>query len=255
MELSSTPITAKLSAARSQLMQHPVYHQLSDIRSVQRFMEIHVFAVWDFMSLLKRLQQEIAGSKLPWLPSHSPALVRMINEIVLVEESDQTPSGEFMSHFAIYLGAMREIGADTSRIARLIEMISSNVPIHEALKQAEIWPPVADFVRFHLQLAADAPLHQVAASFFYGREDIIPEMFESLLPMIQGSVGETALMHFYVRRHIEVDGQQHGQQAAQLLSVLCNGSEQKIREVNEIAVQSIEYRIRLWDFAQNYIQN
>ena len=78
-----------------------------------------MYAVWDFMSLLKYLQNALAPAKVPWVPPAFPEAARLINEIVLDEETDtmttcQSKLGEPMSHFELYLTAMEEIRADTN---------------------------------------------------------------------------------------------------------------------------------------------
>ena len=97
------------------LANHSMYNKILTISDLKIMMETHIFAVWDFMSLLKRLQREITCVELPWRPSPYPKnLVRLINEIVLGEESDLDQNGEAIDHFTLYLRAMDEVGARTS---------------------------------------------------------------------------------------------------------------------------------------------
>jgi len=68
-------------------------------------MEHHIYAVWDFMSLLKALQAAVAPAQSPWMPSSRPELRRFINEIVLGEECDEynvAGMRRFISHFELY---------------------------------------------------------------------------------------------------------------------------------------------------------
>ena len=44
-------IEQELSSLRNNLNSHDIYQSLKSIKDVQIFMENHVFAVWDFMSL------------------------------------------------------------------------------------------------------------------------------------------------------------------------------------------------------------
>ena len=54
-----------LCSLRAALLDHPIYTHVASVADLRRFMEDHVFAVWDFMSLLKRLQQESVGCYVP----------------------------------------------------------------------------------------------------------------------------------------------------------------------------------------------
>ena len=110
------------SAPDTYLHDHPVFSELKEPDDLQCFMEHHVFAVWDFMSIIKSLQAAVAPPSVPWHPVGDPALRRFINELVLEEESDSTnQEGEFLSHFELYLRAMREVGADTRLIEAFVE--------------------------------------------------------------------------------------------------------------------------------------
>ena len=71
-----------------------------------------MFAVWDFMSLLKAIQRELCGVGVPWVPSPNLQATRLVNEIVLGEESDEDGEGGYASHFVLYRRAMQRCGAN-----------------------------------------------------------------------------------------------------------------------------------------------
>src|SRR2546430_8875683 len=96
--------------ARRKVIGHPLYGELKTKAAVVTFMEHHAFAVWDFMSLLKSLQQSLTCVQVPWVPSGPRVSRRLINDITLVEESDELDDG-FISHFELYLDGMRQAGA------------------------------------------------------------------------------------------------------------------------------------------------
>ena len=66
----------QIKASRAKLLAHPVYAQISDINGLRKFSTFHVYAVWDFMSLLKSLQMGLTCVSLPWLPVGSAVVKR-----------------------------------------------------------------------------------------------------------------------------------------------------------------------------------
>ena len=56
-----------LNHKKLQLQEHPIFLEINSFAQLQHFMQNHVFAVWDFMTLTKRLQQELTCMRLPWL--------------------------------------------------------------------------------------------------------------------------------------------------------------------------------------------
>ena len=172
---------SELSALKTRLKTHKVYQRLSNIADIRLFMEHHVFAVWDFMSLLKALQAQLTHVATPWVPAPNPALTRLVNEIVLAEESDVDELGQPKSHFQMYLEAMEQIGANTSEIHALMRCITSGSSVHEALNGINLDRRVSDFVRFSFEVIHTQQPHLMASAFTFGREDIIPDMFVKLL--------------------------------------------------------------------------
>ena len=210
-------------------------------------MEQHVFAVWDFMSLAKRLQQDLTGTQLPWLPPADPQSARLINEIVLGEESDEHPVRGHCSHFELYLEAMAETGADTTPILRFIELQREGVEASTAMRMINVRPGVARFVSSTLQIALNAPTHCVAAAFLHGRESVIPSMFERIL---QGDVfmaRQAPLFCHYLSRHIELDTQDHGPGAEQLLERLIGADPARRHQAQNTALSAIDNRLGFWD--------
>lgn len=219
------------------LKTHPLYTEIRTIEDLRIFMSYHVFAVWDFMSLLKSLQTKITCTSLPWYDSKfDPKLVRLINEIVLGEESDLDFNGEPSSHFSLYLKAMKEVGADTSYIDKFLSTKSiDNIPVE-----------ISDIINFHLDTAFNSKVHEIASSFFYGREKLIPDMFQAIVNILEDNKIECPTLIYYFKRHIELDGDEHGPMAMKCLNFLLDTEDKKIEADNK-AIESLKYRYKLWD--------
>ncbi len=170
-------IETELLPLRIKLREHDLYKTLSSIEDIKFFMESHVFAVWDFMSLLKALQINLTSVSLPWLPKKNTNLVRFINEITLAEESDVNKDGVFKSHFEMYVDAMEEMGADSSLIEKFLQSINEGKTVKKSIEIVTISEAVKDFVNFTFDTINSNQTHKIAAAFTYGREDIIPDMF------------------------------------------------------------------------------
>ncbi|MGH8348978.1 MAG: DUF3050 domain-containing protein [Pseudomonas sp.] len=241
------PTKERLIQIKAELGEHPIFSEIHSLPVLRRFMETHVFAVWDFMSLTKRLQQELTCVRLPWLPPQDPQAARLINEIVLGEESDDRPAQGHYSHFELYLDAMREVGACTVAIERFVALQQEGVSYDVALQCINVDPAAARFVRHTLHTALHAPGHSVAAAFLHGRESVIPQMFQRILDDWGIGTEQAPTFRYYLERHIEVDSKDHGPTAEKLLSRLIDSDPQRQEDVYASAIAAVESRIALWD--------
>jgi hypothetical protein len=213
-------------------------------------MEDHVFAVWDFISLLKRLQQDMTCTRVPWLPADNSKAARLINDIVIGEETDVDPDGLYVSHLELYLRAMENVGASTAQFDTFCSMVRAGDPVEVVLTRIAVAQHVHAFVTHTMDLASTRTTEEDLAAFFYGREDIIPEMFHRLLKTLYGAKhDEHDLRHFiyYVDRHIELDGDSHGPKGKELLEDLLRNSRDKAKRIMLAACSSLEARIALWN--------
>lgn len=245
MENAQTHSNLTLEQWHEKLSSHPFYAHLNNPRALNVFMSYHVFAVWDFMSLLKSLQRHLTCVEIPWRPSaHSKKLTRLINEIVLGEESDLDQNGEPTDHFSLYLKAMKEVGADLAPIEKLLrDFDTSSLP-----------PAAQEFVDFNLSLAKNGGVHEVASAFFFGREKLVPGMFEGIVGHLRESNISVDHLVYYLDRHIELDGGEHSHLASECLEILCANDPIKHQEALKVGLHSLELRHKLWDAAfQDYL--
>lgn len=242
---------ANTESSIEQLMQeltdHKLYEGLKTLEDVKTFTEYHVFAVWDFMSLLKALQTSLTCTQTPWTPKGNSNTARFINEIVLGEETDVDADGNYKSHFEMYLDAMEDIGADTTQIKQFVELLEKGQTITEALESIGVNPAIKDFVTFTFSVIETGNDHMIASAFTHGREGLIPEVFIEILNKSSYLTNNSyKSMKYYLERHIELDGDEHGPLSLKMIEELCDTPE-KTYEADAVAKESIQQRIKLWD--------
>jgi hypothetical protein len=241
-------LRARIEPLRDRLLAHSIYRDLHDIATLRVFMEHHVFAVWDFMSLLKSLQQRLCCNSVPWVPSGQTLGSRFVNEIVLGEESDEDGEGGHASHFDLYRRAMLRCGADASQIDRLLEALRSGHSIQTGLRDAEIPDAIRLFVLHTFAVIEGGDLCRIAATFTFGREDLLPGVFQRIVDEIGESFGDGLNdFKYYLLRHIDLDGDEHGPMAARLMAVVCGEDDDRWRRAEEAAVEALEARIAFWN--------
>tara|TARA_B110000014_G_C20075410_1_gene561290 strand:+ start:222 stop:1007 length:786 start_codon:yes stop_codon:yes gene_type:complete len=233
---------------REILSNHPLYESINNIQHVRIFMEHHIYAVWDFMSIVKALQKRLTCVETPWVPKGNSISARLINEIVLDEETDIDPSGQYSSHFEIYLMSMAEAGANIHSINQFISLIEQGKTANQALNDKHIPNPASKFVNVTFNEIKDAPTHILASAFTFGREEIIPELFTSMIKRIsKNNQNNLRTFIYYLNRHITLDGDTHSQIAYKMIKQLCGDNNDKWMESIDIAKRMLVARCQFWD--------
>ena len=247
-------IEKELGNLRNELKNHSLYKKLHTLEDVQTFMSLHVFAVWDFMSLLKAIQLNLTCVSIPWTPVKNAELARFINEIVVAEESDHDAHGVVKSHFEMYLTAMDEVNADPSKMNYLLQLLASNISVEKALESVAIPAAVKAFLNFTFDTIKTNKTHLIAASFTFGREDVIPDMFINIIDKATLENNKSYdSFNYYLKRHIELDGDEHGPLSLRMIEELCGSDAQKWEEVLETGKRALQLRINLWSAIEQEI--
>lgn len=249
-----------VKALRKELEEHPIYDAVQNLDDLTLFMQHHVYSVWDFMSLVKYLQHEIAPTQTPWVPHGDPLVRRFINDIVLEEESDiafplADGSSTYLSHFELYLLAMEEVKEQTSRQVQTFIQEVQRTSVTQALNGTTAPLAARDFMKKTFAFIESDKPHVVAAVFALGREHIIPQMFRALLDKMNITQEEARAFHYYLERHIELDSDHHGPLSLRMLELLCDNNPIKIAEAEQAAIDAIHARIAFWNGVLNAIKS
>jgi len=243
-------INLQIATLRNQIVNHKVYSQISGLPELRIFMEYHIYAVWDFMSLLKSLQINLTSTTLPWFPVGNAKTRQLINEIVAGEESDLDEKGDIKSHFELYLDAMEQVGANTQPIRTFIRSLQLGKTFAEAYEIAGVPLAAQHFMDSTFSIIKENKNHVTASAFTFGREDLIPNMFHSIInDLNSANPDQITIFKYYLDRHIEVDGDHHSHLALEMISELCGTNEVAWQEASAVAKIALQQRIDLWDGA------
>jgi hypothetical protein len=241
-------IKKAIEPLRQEIINHKVYSAIKDIDDLKVFMQYHVYAVWDFMSLLKTLQGNLTCTSVPWFPKGTADTRYLINEIIVGEESDVDLNGIRKSHFELYLEAMKQCGADTSKIVAFTDTLKKTGDFNSAYLLSETPKEAKDFVDFTFKVIESGKDYLQSAIFTFGREDLIPGMFISIInEMHKNFPDDISIFKYYIERHIEIDGDHHSHLAIQMTANLCEDNEQYWKEAEVAVINSLNQRIELWN--------
>jgi hypothetical protein len=243
-------VIERLRPVRDVLVTHPIYDAVTSVADIDTFMHYHVFAVWDFMCLLKELQRKLSCVEVPWLPVGDPHLRRLVNEIVVSEETDEDGQGGFAAHFELYLDSMNQCGADRTVIDDFVERLRAGQEVRPSLKAAGAPPAAQRFCNDTFAVIESGSLAAVAAAFTFSREDVVPVMFKNIVDRLRvHELGKYDRFIYYLDRHIAVDADSHGPMAFDMIDRICGDSQARWQEAEAAARLTIESRCCLWDGA------
>ncbi len=249
-------INKNIEPLRQEIINHKLYSAIRNLEDLKIFMKYHVYAVWDFMSILKTLQNNLTCTSVPWFPIGNADTRFLINEIVVGEESDVDPNGIRKSHFELYLDAMNQCGADTEPINKFINELKVSNDFDTAFILSQTPKEAADFVKFTFNIINSNKNHLQSAIFTFGREDLIPGMFISLVNDIHNNFpNDISIFKYYLERHIEIDGDHHSNLALEMTSNLCADNHELWEQAELATIESLKQRINLWDGAYNEIKS
>lgn len=241
-------LRSEIETLRQEIIHHSVYGKIKTADDIKVFMQYHVYAVWDFMSLLKSLQNHLTCTTVPWFPTGSAETRFLINEIVVGEESDVDMNGQRISHFELYLKAMVQAGAPIAAINEFVKTLKEESTLQEAFDASSAPLAAAGFVRHTFEIIDMNKPHVLAAVFTFGREDLIPNMFLSIINDLGAEWQESlSVFKYYLERHIEVDGDHHSHLAMAMTEELLGNDSEKWAEATEAVKSSLKQRIALWD--------
>ena len=249
-------IEAKIKSLRDKLLNHRLYSNIERIEDLQIFTENHIYAVWDFMSLLKALQIKLTCTKTPWVPNNNSQTAYLINEIVLAEETDVNQIGERKSHYELYIDAMIDIGAKIEFPTKNINEIASSKNVFASIDNLELHKNIKEFLRFTFSVIEEGKPHKIAAIFTFGRENLIPNMFNEILREFEKNIKDKDIskLIYYFERHIELDEDEHGPMALEMVSMLAENDQKKWDEIEKISIEALEKRILLWDAINDQLE-
>lgn len=176
-----------------------------------------------------------------------------MNEICLDEESDELDDGRCLSHFEIYLGAMREAGASTRVVESFLARLESGDTVERALRVTQVPAPSRHFVMDTMSVIEGGEAHTLAAVFTVGREEAIPRMFSTLVNSLSRDITGLDTLKVYLKRHIELDADKHGPMGIQMIANLCGDNMDRWHEATEAAIEALQSRVALWDGIQENI--
>lgn len=248
-------VNQELAPLIQKIKHHDLYGHIHSLEDLGIFMSYHVFAVWDFMCLLKELHREIVTTKAPWFPPKDAYSAYLIGRILLEEESDLSDGSHhfsqnipcYCSHFEMYLKAMNTLETNTLPIQEFLYRLSRKESLRQAAAKIGLPSAILKFVQVTFSFFSKET-HKIAAAFVYGREAITSSLFTPLVRQLELTIPSEQKhllknLLYYLNRHIELDDADHLPRAQQMLINLAGDDPQKWQEISSHAKIALNARL------------
>jgi len=201
------------------VINHPMFKKLNNIYNIKKYSEFQIWCVWDFMSILKQVQNFIFCNDILWLPPENPNAGAAFYRLIESEETDLGFKGGDLnraSHFQSFRAAMQELNADTKNIDNFLELIKTGKTLPEALNKSGASPQTKSFLLTNNHLIKQSPYNAIAL-ITLTRENFLPAVFKSLLSYVNENE-KIELFVWYHKRHIYLDSVLHGPLSIQIFN-------------------------------------
>jgi hypothetical protein len=151
---------------------------------------------------------------------------------------------------------MKQCGSEPKGFLSFISALKDTGSLSGAFNGAGVPAAAREFVDYTFDTINSGKAHLQAAVFTFGREDLIPNMFLSIVNDLDKKFpGQVSEFKYYLDRHIEVDGGHHSQLALEMTAELCGTNDQKWNEIKTASIIALQKRISLWDGVYHEILN
>ncbi len=137
-----------------------------------------------------------------------------------------------------------------------ISEIASSKNVFASIDNLELHKNIKEFLQFTFSVIKEGKPHKIAAIFTFGRENLIPNMFNEILREFEKNIKDKDIskLIYYFERHIELDEDEHGPMALEMVSMLAENDQKKWDEIEKISIEALEKRILLWDAINDQLE-
>lgn len=231
-ESESHKLITKIEAKIKQLSQHPVYNELTSRTKIKCFILYHIFAVWDFVKLLKPLQKQFLA-----YPRKSK---RFIDQMIFAQTSDLYSYDQQNEDFALYLRAIAEMEIDPDLFLWYFQEAPNNLDL--------LKPGIKKLVEFNLAIAKSGLLAEITAVFFYGREKLNSRLFASAIKILKQEKKECSILTGYSARLLQENNFQFELLSLELLNYICQDEAELVRAL-QAGLEALDLKEQLWNEA------